>query len=395
MGHSIWDVDGNVYVDCHLAYGTLIAGHGHPAVMAAVADQLVRDGTTGFGASHEAELTFAQAIADLFASAESVRFVNTGLEATLLALRIARAATGRPRWAKFEGHYHGSHDQVLVSYRPDLDRAGTPASPAAIADSAGLTSNTLRDCVVLPFNDWESTEALIRRHWRELSAIIVEPAQGGYIAPAGSFLEQLSQICRELGIALVFDEVKTGFRLALGGAQEYFGVEADLTALAKILGGGYPLGAVLGRRELMNLLDTSTHQHGTAVFHSGTHNGHPTAIAAGQATLDLLRGTDSYRVLDEARSYLEERVRSAARRLGLTVQIPGIGSAFSVVFSDRPVRSYRDLARSDIARRQRFDLALLESGVFSTRGDRLSLGICHTADVVEEIGSALERALAA
>ena len=394
-GHAIWDVDGNKYVDCHLAYGTLIAGHGHPAVAAAVNDQLARDGTTGFGASHESEIAFAHELVDLFPNADNVRFVNTGLEATLLALRIARGVTSRRRWAKFEGHYHGSHDQVLVSYRPDVEFAGDRTAPTGVPDSAGLTDDAVRDCLILPFNDWDSTSRLVRRHWRELSAIIIEPAQGGYIAAERPFLAKLSRLCRDVGIVLIFDEVKTGFRLALGGAQEYYGVQADLTALAKILGGGYPLGAVLGRQELLGVLDASTHRHGAAVFHSGTHNGHPTAIAAGRATVDLLRRPGTYRTLDEARRYLEDRVRSAASRRGVTVQVPGIGSAFSVVFGNVAVRSYRDLLRGDPKRRRRFDVALLEAGLFSTRGDRLSLGVCHSPPIVEEIGSMLERALAA
>lgn len=394
-GAHLWDLDGHRYVDCHLAYGSLVLGHGHQAVVEATTSQLAVDGTSAFGASHADELAFARRVLKLFPAADSIRFVNSGLEATLLSLRVARAVTGRPRWAKFEGHYHGSHDQVLLSYRPDPKAAGPPSAPLAVPDSASVSEELRQRVLILPFNDWRSTEALLRKHRRELSAVLIEPVQAGFIPPREDFLQRLADACRKFGIVLIFDEVKTGFRLALGGAQQYFGVAADLTAVGKILGGGYPIGALLGRGELMRALDPASGPHGSTVFHSGTFNGHPAALAAGTATIAELRRPGTYRRLEEAAQHLKDRLHDAARRKGVDLQLPGVGSAFGIVFSSQPIQSYRDLWTADVRARRLFDLRLLARGVFFAQNDRFSLGTCHTAAVIDEVARAADEALMA
>lgn len=394
-GAVVWDVDENRYIDCQLSFGALILGHGHPVVRRAVEEQLRRDGTTAFGAPHPGELEMAQLLLDVFPSGQQVRFVNSGLEATLLALRIAKAATGKRRLAKFEGHYHGAHEQVLYSYRPPLGRAGSAQNPATVPDSPELEDAAASaNCLILPFNDWESTERLLRRHADELYAVILEPIPGGVLVPEDGFLTRLADLTRGLGIPLIFDEVKTGFRLAAGGAQQTYGVMPDLTSLGKILGGGYPIGAVLGRRDLMELVDPSERSHGLPVFHSGTFNGHPVSIAAGMAVLRELQRPGTHAKLDDAVAEVKEHIRAAAARAGTSIQLPGIGSTFSVVFADGPVRSYRDIARADHAARASFDMRMMNAGVFLAPGDRLNFSTAHSPDVLEEFRSVVEGVIA-
>lgn len=391
-GAYLWDLDGNRYIDYLLVFGAVILGHGHPAVMDAIRDQLARQGAPTFGTPQENELAMAAELRALYPSADLVRFTNSGLEATLLCIRLAAAHTGRHRVAKFEGHYHGAHDQVLVSYLPPIAAAGDAAAPNAVPDSRGIAPDVLANTLVLPWNDWDSTARLLRAHHVELSCVMLEPVLGGYIAPEPDFLERLRRLCSELEVLLVFDEVKTGFRLALGGAQERFGVAPDLTALGKILGGGFPVGAVIGRADVMKWAAPGK---GTdTLFHSGTYNGHPTAMAAGLAVLRELRKPGTYERLDGLTADLKERVLSAARRRGLDVRTPGVGSVFAVVFADAEPRTYRDLARADATRRRVLDLRLLASGVYSRAGDRSNLSLAHTEADVAATGEAFDRAMA-
>ncbi len=390
-GAAMWDVDGNRYVDFLLVYGAVILGHGHPSILRAVQDQLAEDGTPVFGTPHKRELEMAQLLRRLVPSAERVRFTNSGLEATLLCLRLASAFNGRPRVAKFEGHYHGAHDQVLVSYAPALDRAGAAEEPTPVADSLGLPASVLEGTVVLPWNDWESTSRLVRLHARELSAIILEPVQGGYIPPEPGFLERLRDLTAKLEILLVFDEVKTGFRLGLGGAQSRFGVTPDVTALGKILGGGFPVGAVVGRADVVELARPG--HGGDTVFHSGTYNGHPTAMAAGLAVLRELERPGVYDRLEALTADLKDRIGAAARRHGVALQTPGVGPVFGLVLADRAPRDYRELARADGARRRVLDLRLLVNGVYSRPQDRFNLSLAHTDEDIAAAGEAFDRAL--
>lgn len=391
-GAYMWDLDGNRYVDHLLVFGAVILGHGHPVVMEAIREQLSGQGAPTFGTPQRNELAMAEELRKLYPSAELIRFTNSGLEATLLCLRLAAAHTGRHRVAKFEGHYHGAHDQVLVSYAPALDSAGDPAAPTSVPDSRGIGSDVLARTLVLPWNEWEDTARLLRAHHRELSCVILEPVLGGYIGPRPGFLEHLRALCSELDLLLVFDEVKTGCRLAPGGAQQYFGVRPDLTALGKILGGGFPVGAVGGRADVMRWaapgkgIDT--------LFHSGTYNGHPTVMAAGLAVLRELQQPGTYERLTALADELKERVAAAARRHRLDVQTPGIASVFSIVFAGSEPRTYRDLARADATRRRVLDLRLLADGVYSRAGDRFNMSLAHTEADVAYTGDAVDRAMA-
>lgn len=391
-GAYLWDVDGNRYIDYLLVFGAVILGHGHPAVMDAIRSQLAEQGAPTFGTPQRNELAMAAELRKLYPSGELARFTNSGLEATLLCLRLAAAHTGRHRIAKFEGHYHGAHDQVLVSYTPPLASAGDATAPSAVPDSRGIGADVLASTLVLPWNDWESTSRLLRAHHRELSCVILEPVLGGYIAPEDGFLDRLKRLCSELGVLVVYDEVKTGFRLAPGGAQQRFGVAPDLTALGKILGGGFPVGAVIGRADVMKWAAPGK---GTdTLFHSGTYNGHPTAMAAGLAVLRELQKPGVYERIETRTADLKERVLAAARRRGFDLQTPGIGSVFAIVFADAEPRTYRDLARADATRRRALDLRLLAAGVYSRAGDRFNLSLAHTDADVAATGEAFERAMA-
>jgi glutamate-1-semialdehyde 2,1-aminomutase len=392
-GAYLWDLDGNRYIDYLLVFGAVILGHGHAAVMDAIRRQLAEQGAPTFGTPQENELAMAAELRRLYTSGDLVRFTNSGLEATLLCLRLAAAHTGRHRVAKFEGHYHGAHDQVLISYTPPLASAGDARSPSAVPDSRGISADVIANTIVLPWNDWDSTARLLRAHHAELSCVILEPVLGGYIAPEAGFLERLRRLCSELDVLLVFDEVKTGFRLALGGAQELFGVAPDLTALGKILGGGFPVGAVLGRADVMKWAAPGK---GTDVlFHSGTYNGHPTAMSAGLAVLRELQRPGTYERLEALTSDLKERVVWAGTRRGFDIRTPGLGSVFAIVFADAEPRSYRDLARADATRRRALDLRLLAAGVYSRAGDRFNLSLAHSEEDVAATGDAFDRAMAA
>jgi glutamate-1-semialdehyde 2,1-aminomutase len=391
-GAYLWDLDGNRYIDYLLVYGAVILGHGHPAVMEAIRAQLAEQGAPTFGTPHRLELAMAGELRRLYPAAELVRFTNSGLEATLLCLRLAAAHTGRHGVAKFEGHYHGAHDQVLVSYAPPLAATGDPKAPSAVPDSRGIAPDVLANTLVLPWNDWEGTARLLRAHHRELSCVILEPVLGGFIPPEPDFLERLRRLCAELEVLVVYDEVKTGFRLAPGGAQQRFGVAPDLTALGKILGGGFPVGAVVGRAEVMRWAKPGK---GTdALFHSGTYNGHPTAMAAGLAVLRELQKPGVYERIEALTAELKLRVTAAGRHRGFDVRTPGVGSVFAIVFADAEPRTYRELARADATRRRALDLRLLASGVFARAGDRYNLSLAHTESDIATTAEAFERAMA-
>jgi glutamate-1-semialdehyde 2,1-aminomutase len=261
-GSHIWDVDGHEYVDYLMSYGALILGHGAPAVKSALGDVLKSVGTTVMGTPSEAEGRFGGALRDLYHRDGMIRFTNSGLEATMLAVRLARAFTGKRKVAKFEGHYHGAVDRLLFSYAPEPGSSGPSSSPVPIADSADVGEALLTEALVLPFNDLASTERLLQRHRRELSCVIMEPFEEGVIPAEREFMKRLRGLTQELGIPLIFDEVKTGFRVRIGGASEYYRVTPDLTCLGKIIGGGLPVGAVVGDAQIMQALDPRRRRRG-------------------------------------------------------------------------------------------------------------------------------------
>jgi len=370
-GARLWDVDGNEYVDYCLSFGPLILGHGHPRVMKAIRDTLQDTGTTMFGTPHELEATYAERLLGIFHPDGKMRFTLSGTEATLHAVRLARAYRRRPVIGKFEGHFHGAIDELLVSHIPSRAEAEKGLFP--VAGSRGTPDHVLQNTLVLPFNDLEETERRIKARADDLACVILEPVERSYIAPDREFLRGLREVTQAHDIPLIFDEVMSGFRVTFGGAQHAYGVTPDLTCLGKIIGGGLPCGAFLGRRDLLDVADPAKGEF----FHSSTFAGYPIAMAAGMVTLDELGKRGAFEsLLARTRSLVGgiERLFSEHR---IAVQVPTVGTVFSILFSDRPPRTYRDTLVADADRRKRFDLSLLEHGVFVKPAKPFYLSTAH------------------
>jgi glutamate-1-semialdehyde 2,1-aminomutase len=381
-GAHVVDVDGREYIDYCLAFGPLICGHGHPRVMAAVKSELARAGTTIFGAPGDLELRLADRIAGLVPSAEMTRFTSSGTEATLHALRVARGATGRSRVIKFEGHYHGVHDHVLWN----LDQ---PLPPTPATD--GIPGATAEQTIVVPFGDLDAVAAAFDAS-HDVAAVIVEPVSRGVIHPERSFLQGLRDLTTRHGAVLIFDEVVAWPRVGLGGAQALYGVTPDLTTLGKAIGGGLPLGALTGRRELMSLTAprasrTEAEASRPYVFHGGTYNGTPIAVAAGLATLNLLEEPGTFERLDALTESLREGLREIGRRRAVAMSIAGTGSVLDFYFTSSPIRSSRDVWASDLTARRALDYRLLAAGIYNAPVHRYHLSLAHTS---ADVGRTLE-----
>lgn len=388
-GCLLIDVDGNRLLDFTGNHSSLIHGYAHSKVLTAVEEQL-RKGTT-FPGSSEPQLRYARLLCERIPSVELIRFSNSGTEATLNAIRAARAFTGRTRIAKVEGGYHGTTDDVMVSIQPSAEEAGPSSSPRASPHTQGLPSGILEQISILPFNDSEGASRILESCGRELAAVIVEPVLGsaGMIPAERSYLEMLRAITRRLGIVLIFDEV-VSFRVAFGGAQEHFEVLPDLTCLGKLVGGGFPLGAFGGRRDIMALFDPSRGR--PPIPHPGSHNANPVSMAAGAATVELLT-RDAITRLNAAGELLREDMRSAFDAVGIPAQITGLGSLFAMHLTSHPVRAYRDTldARSDL--RHQIFLGLYNEGVLI---DPRGVGNVSTAlgdRQIRQFGRALRAAL--
>ncbi len=378
-GGHLWDLDGNDYVDYMLCFGPMILGHGHPKVLEAIRKQLDRDGTPIFGPPHELEVRMAERLKRIFPFADLVRFTNSGLEATLHALRIAKGAKRRPKVAKFEGAYHGSYDEVLVSLTPSVADAGPADAPKAISGSYGTTSVELANTVVLPLNDLEACNRILKAHKDELSALILEPVQRGFLVAEPEFLKGLRETTKALDMLLIFDEIMSGFRMEkLGAVQTIVGVEPDLMTLGKIIGGGFPCGAFLGTQETMDLINPVTRPPESRVFHGGTFNGHPTVLAAGLATLDVLEEPGTYPYLNRISEELRDGFNNLFARHHVAAQAVGPGSTFNVVFAIGPLRNYRDAAKADKKARQLFDFGLLARGIHLHPDKPFYLCTAHT-----------------
>jgi glutamate-1-semialdehyde 2,1-aminomutase len=373
FGARVEDVDGNVYIDYVCSWGPLILGHAHPAVVAAV--RAAAELGTSFGAPTEAEVELARLVCQLFPSVELVRFVNSGTEATMSAIRVARAYTGRPKILKFDGCYHGHADSLLV-------KAGSGVLTFNAPDSAGVTAAAAGETLSAPYNDLATVERIFEAHGREIAAVIVEPVAGnmGVVPPKPGFLEGLRRLTAEAGALLVFDEVITGFRLAPGGAQELYGITPDLTCLGKILGGGLPVGAYGGRREIMGLVAPLG-----PVYQAGTLSGNPLAMAAGLATLRTLLEPGSYERLETVSHQLAEGLAEAAREAGVPVRVNRVGSMLTVFFTGDEVTDYEGARRADTARFARFFHGMLERGVFlpPSQFEALFVSLAHTEAEVE------------
>jgi glutamate-1-semialdehyde 2,1-aminomutase len=353
-GAYLYDADGNRYIDFFGSWGPMILGHAAPAVVAAV--QAAAAKGTSFGASTAAEADLAALIMQAVPSIERLRFVSSGTEAVMSAIRVARAFTERNRILKFEGCYHGHSDALLV-------KAGSGVATLGIPGSAGIPIETTQFTTAIRYNDLEEVESVFARHRGEIACVILEPVVGnaGTILPQPGFLEGLRQICTREGALLIFDEVMTGFRVALGGAQALYGITPDLTTLGKIIGGGLPVGAFGGRAEIMNQLAPLG-----PVYQAGTLSGNPLAMAAGITTLQaLLDGGEAfYGSLAEVTSRIAHGVMSEATKAGIPMCMGGVGSMFTWFFQAGPVHSFEDAARSDTERFGRFHRGMLERGVW-------------------------------
>lgn len=378
-GPYVWDVDGNRYIDFVGSWGPLILGHAHPAVVEAVC-RAARLGVT-FGAPTEAESALAGLILEAFPAMERIRFVNSGTEAAMSALRLARAYTGRPKVVKMQGGYHGHADALLV-------QAGSGVATFGLPDSPGVTEGMARDTLVVPYNDLPAVEALFAEVGTEIAAVIVEPVAGnmGVVLPQEGYLEGLRRITQEHGALLILDEVITGFRLAYGGAQTLWGLAPDLTCLGKVIGGGLPVGAYGGRAEIMALVAPEG-----PVYQAGTLSGNPLAMAAGIATLEELRKPGVYETLEALGRRWAQGLAARAEEAGVPLQVNAIGSMMTAFFSAEPVRDYASAKRADAARYARFFHAMLERGVYlaPSQFEASFVSLAHTPEVVD---AALEAA---
>ena len=383
-GQFVWDADGRQYLDYVGSWGPLILGHAHPAVVAAIRDQATR-GTT-YGAPTAIEVDVAERIVAAIPSVEMVRMVNSGTEATMAALRVARAATSRPRVIKFEGCYHGHADSFLV-------KAGSGAATFGVPDSPGVTPATANDTLTATFNDAGSVRELFAAHPGEVAAVIVEPVVGnmGVVAPAWGFLQDLRDLCSVDGALLIFDEVMTGFRVGPSGAQGVYGVTPDLTTLGKIIGGGLPVGAYGGRRDLISMVSPAG-----PVYQAGTLSGNPLAMAAGLATLDAMAGDAGlYDRLESLGARLEAGVAQAIA--GQPCQFARVGSMWTLFFADAPVTDWESASRSDRARYGRFFHRMLDRGIFlaPSQFEANFISAAHTEEDVDGTVAAMGEAVRA
>jgi glutamate-1-semialdehyde 2,1-aminomutase len=380
----VFDVDGNDYVDYVGTWGPAILGHAHPKIIAAVREAAGQG--TSFGIPNPLEVRMARFICSVLPSVEKVRMCNSGTEACMSAIRLARGFTGRDKIIKFDGCYHGHADSLLV-------KAGSGALTFGNPDSAGVPAAFTQHTIVLPFNDNEAVRAAFAANPKQIAGIIVEPVPGnaGLYLPKPGYLEFLREITTVEGALLIFDEVMTGFRLALGGAQERFGLKPDLSCLGKIIGGGLPVGAFGGRAEIMDCLAPLG-----PVYQAGTLSGNPLAMAAGLAALEELSAGGVYAKLEELVAALEAGLTEAARSAGVAVRFNRIGSMFCAYFTDQPVHNLADALRSDRARFAKYFHAMLAEGIYlaPSQFEAGFISLAHTAADVEKTVRAARKALA-
>jgi len=335
-------------------------------------------GTTIFGTPNELEIQYAEKLMSMLPIAGKVRLTNSGSEATYLALQLGRAATGKPAIARFEGHYHGWYYEGVVSNSPKASECGDPRHPATVAGSRGTPASVLEDTLVLPFNDSDACRTLLTAHRDRGGTVIGEPSPRAFYDTDPAFLAQLRSLTRDLGMVLIFDEVMSGFRSGPRGATGIFGVEPDLMTLGKIIGGGFPIGAVAGRSDLLDL--TSPLASGGSVFHSGTFNGTVQVLAAGLATLEILSDRTQVQPFFAATEAFKDGIRKLLVKHGVHGHVAGLGANFGVIMSDAPIRNYRDLAREDGALREAFDFACLTEGIYVHPHKPFYTSLMHTPE---------------
>jgi len=383
-GAFIYDEDDNSYIELINSWGPMILGHNHPMIKEAIIKAL--EFGTSFGAPTAREVEIAELIASMVPSVEKVRMVNSGTEATMSAIRVARGYTGRDKFIKMEGHYHGHGDSFLIS-------AGSGAITMGNPDSPGVTKGTAKDTLLAPYNDLEAVERLVAANKGEIAALILEPVPGnmGLVLPKEGYLQGLRNICTQEGIVLIFDEVMTGFRLAKGGAQELFGVTPDMTTLGKIIGGGMPVGAYGGKKEIMEFVSPAG-----PVYQAGTLSGNPIAMAAGLTMLKHLnQNPEVYTTLNSIGGKLVKGFQNSLDRLGLDYTINHLGSMYSLFFTDQHVYDFESAKNSDTVRFGKYFQAMLKRGIYlaPSQYESLFLSTALTNDLVEKIIQANEESL--
>jgi len=394
-GSHVWDIDGNEYVDFMMSFGALIHGHAHPKIVDVVS-QTIAEGSH-FAAATPAEAEAAERFRRMVPSAEVVRFANTGSEATMLALRLARAHTGRTKFLKFEGHYHGWYDPYCLNgHSHPIDQLGPPENPSKIPDSEGIPPSVFDDVIVAPWNDALALEKILREHGRELAAIITEPimANMGCIPPREGYLQTLCDLAHQYGALFILDEVVTGFRYAPGGCQQLFNLKPDLSTFGKALGAGFPIGAVAGPRSILDRMRWSEHM----VLHYGTFNGHRLTMNVVAANLDLLNSEGTYRKLFAIGDAAIAGLRDVFRRKHIPAIVQGFGPMFQIYFTDRDViHDYRDYCQYvDTKQYSRLVHALLDRGIYMTPSNGLHwiISTAHTGQDVEALIKAADQACA-
>ena len=383
-GSHITDVDGNDYIDYIGSWGPLILGHCHPEVMAAIEEALHRGAS--FGTPTEGEVHLAEMICTAVNSVEMVRLTNSGTEAAMAAIRVARGYTGRDKIIKFEGCYHGSVDSLLV-------KAGSGVMTLGLPDSPGVPASFVEHTLLADFNNLESVTDLFDEYGPEIAAVVLEPVAGnmGMVVPDLDFLKGLRNLCDVHGALLVFDEVMTGFRVDYGGAQEIFGIIPDMTIFGKVIGGGLPVGAYGGRQDVMLMVAPAG-----PVYQAGTLSGNPLAVAAGRKTLEILQAPDTYAELSRKSNWLIDEMRQSAGQNGIPLQTNVMGGMFGFFFAEKPVRNYQDAAESDQDRFRKFFMGMLKEGIYLAPSAFESgfISMAHTEEDLEKTAAACRKVMA-
>ena len=383
-GSHITDVDGNDYIDYIGSWGPLILGHCHPEVMAAVEEALHQGAS--FGTPTEGEVHLAELICTAVNSVEMVRLTNSGTEASMAAIRVARGYTGRDKIVKFEGCYHGSVDSLLV-------KAGSGVMTLGLPDSPGVPASFVEHTLLADFNNLESVTDLFDEYGPKIAAVVLEPVAGnmGMVVPDLDFLKGLRNLCDVHGALLVFDEVMTGFRVDYGGAQEIFGIIPDMTIFGKVIGGGLPVGAYGGRQDVMLMVAPAG-----PVYQAGTLSGNPLAVAAGRKTLEILQAPDIYAELSQKSNWLIDEMQQSAGQNGIPLQTNVMGGMFGFFFAEKPVRNYQDAAESDQDRFRKFFMGMLKEGIYLAPSAFESgfISMAHTEEDLEKTAAACRKVMA-